>query len=508
MTPRLDSVTQQRLEKLKRIRARGINPYLHRYHRTHTTQKAVAVLEQQEKGLTKEKEVSIAGRVMAIRSMGKISFLDIRDGSGKIQLHLHKDRLDEDSLKLLKDIDIGDIIGVSGKLFRTKSGEPTVRVENFTLLTKSLQPLPEKWHGLGDIDKRYRQRYLDLIANTETKGIFQIRSQVITAIRQFLNQRGFIEVETPILQPSAGGALAQPFTTHHHALGQDFYLRIALELHLKRLIVGGFDKVYELGRTFRNEGISTKHNPEFTMLESYEAYADYKDVMNMVETMISKISQKVLGTDQIKFGDSTINFKPPWRRLELRQAVTEFSGIDFVQYPEADSLRAKMEAVGLDVDPQKNWARLVDELISTFVEPQLIQPTFVMDYPVSMSPLAKTKPDNDRVVERFEAFAGGMEIANAFTELNDSLEQRKRFTEQQKERKREDEVETVDEDFLLALEYGMPPTGGLGVGIDRLVMLLSDQQSIRDVILFPQLRDKPQGDQLPEKFEGRNVKES
>ena len=493
MTSRLDRVTQQRRRKLERIRARGINPYPYGYHRSHTTQQATVLLKQQEdSGQTGAMVVNVAGRITANRPMGKISFLDIGDGSGKIQLYFHHDRLDEASLKLFKDIDIGDIIGVNGKLFRTKSGEPTIKAENFTLLAKSLQPLPEKWHGLGDIDKRYRQRYLDLIANTETKGIFQVRSQVITAIRQFLNQQGFMEVETPVLQPSAGGALARPFITHHHALNQDFYLRIAPELHLKRLIVGGFDKVYELGRIFRNEGISTKHNPEFTMLESYEAYADYNDVMNMLEAMVSEVSQQVLGTDKIEFGDNVINLKPPWRRLELRQAVIEFGGIDFVQYPTADLLRAKMEEIGLEVDPQKNWARLVDELISTFVEPKLIQPTFVMDYPVSLSPLAKTKPDNDRVVERFEAFAGGMEIANAFTELNDPIEQRQRFLQQQEARQTEGEaIETVDEDFLLALEYGMPPTGGLGVGIDRLVMLLSNQQSIREVILFPQLREKP-----------------
>jgi lysyl-tRNA synthetase class 2 len=496
MTPRLERITQQRLEKLKRIRARSINPYPHRYHRSHTTQQAIARLEQQEaSSQTEAAVVNVAGRVTAHRPMGKISFLDIRDGSGKIQLYFHEKSLSQDGLKLLKDIDIGDIIGVSGKLFRTKSGEPTIEVENLTLLAKSLQPLPEKWHGLGDVDKRYRQRYLDLIANTETKEIFQLRSQIITAIRQFLNRRGFVEVETPVLQPSAGGALARPFTTHHHALDEDFYLRIALELHLKRLIIGGFDKVYELGRTFRNEGISTKHNPEFTMLESYEAYADYNDVMKMVEKMVHQISKRVLSTDKVEFGGNVINLKPPWQRLELRQVVKEHSGIDFVQYPDADLLRKKMEATGLEVDPQKNWAKLVDELISTFVEPNLIQPTFIVDYPVSMSPLAKTKPDNDRVVERFEAFAGGMEIANAFTELNDPIEQRQRFLEQQKERQAEDEIaETIDEDFLLALAYGMPPTGGLGVGIDRLVMLLTGQQSIREVILFPQLREKPSGE--------------
>jgi lysyl-tRNA synthetase class 2 len=494
MTSRLDRIARKRREKLDKIRARGINPYPYRYHRSHTTQQATALLKQQEEssGKAEAPVVNIAGRVMASRLMGKVSFLDIRDGSGKIQLYFRNDLLNKDVLKLLKDIDIGDIIGVSGRLFRTKSGEPTLEVENLTLLAKSLQPLPEKWHGLSDIDKRYRQRYLDLIANTEAKEIFQMRSQIITAIRQFLNQQGFIEVETPVLQPSAGGALARPFVTHHHALDQDFYLRIAPELHLKRLIIGGFDKVYELGRIFRNEGISTKHNPEFTMLESYETYADYNDVMRMVEEMVSEVSQQVLGRDKVEFGGNTINLKPPWPRLELRQAIINFSGIDFDKYPDADSLRAEMLQLKMEVDPQKDRGRLIDELISTFVEPNIIQPTFVLDYPVEMSPLAKIKPDNDRLVERFEAFAGGMEIANAFTELNDPIEQRRRFLKQQKKRQIEGEmVETIDEDFLLALEYGMPPTGGLGAGIDRLVMLLTNQPSIREVILFPQLKEKP-----------------
>jgi len=493
MASRLDRITKQRLQKLDRIRARGINPYPYNYHRSHTTQQAVALLKQQEDSSQAETPgANVAGRIMANRPMGKISFLDIRDSSGKVQLYFHHDQLDELSLGLLKDLDIGDIIGVSGKLFRTKRGEPTLEVENLTLLAKSLQPLPEKWHGLSDIDKRYRQRYLDLIANAEVKEIFQVRSRVITAIRQFLNQRGFIEVETPVLQPSAGGALAQPFITHHHALDHDFYLRIALELHLKRLIIGGFDKVYELGRTFRNEGVSTKHNPEFTMLESYEAYADYNDVMNMLETMVSEISRQILGTDQVEFGDNILNFKPPWQRLTLRQAIIDHCGIDFESYPDADSLRAEMSKLDVEVDPQKDRGRLIDELISTFVEPNLIQPAFLLDYPVEMSPLAKAKPDNDRLVERFEAFAGGMEIANAFTELNDPVEQRRRFIRQQKKRQAEGEAtEVIDEDFLLALEHGMPPTGGLGVGIDRLVMLLTNQQSIREVILFPQLKEKP-----------------
>ena len=494
MTSRLERITQQRLEKLERLRAQGINPYPHRYHRSHTTEEAIELLEQQERSPSDTPStvvVNVAGRVTAQRLMGKISFLDLRDGSGKIQLYCHRENLSEDELKLLKELDIGDIIGASGKPFRTKTGEPTIEVASLTLLAKSLQPLPEKWHGLSDTDTRYRQRYLDLIANAETKHTFKVRSQVISAIRQFLNGHGFLEVETPVLQPSAGGALAQPFITHHHALDRDLYLRIALELHLKRLIVGGFDKVYELGRTFRNEGISIKHNPEFTMLESYEAYADYNDVMKMLEEMIYHVCQEVLGAEQVEFATSTISFKPPWQRLELRQAITEYADIDFEEFPDASSLRNKMRELNIEVDPEKDRGRLIDELITTFVEPNLTQPTFLVDYPIEMSPLAKAKPDNERLVERFEAFAGGMEIANAFTELNDPVEQRKRFTKQLKERKAEDKAEeTIDEDFLLALEYGMPPTGGLGVGIDRLVMLFSGQQSIREVILFPQLKEK------------------
>jgi lysyl-tRNA synthetase class 2 len=490
MTSRLERITQQRLNKLERIISRGIDPYPHKYKPSHTTEQAVALLNQKRKSSKSLSAITIAGRIIAQRRMGKISFLDVRDGFGKLQIYIHREQIGEADLELLKDVDIGDYIGACGHLFLTKSGEPTLEVETLTLLAKSLRPLPEKWHGLHDIDVRHRQRYLDLISNPEVKKTFKIRSQVISAIRDFLNERDFLEVETPVLQPSAGGALARPFITHHHALDHDFYLRIALELYLKRLIIGGFDRVYELGRIFRNEGISTKHNPEFTMLESYQAYADYNDVMNMFEEMASTIIEKVTGSYKVTFGDNIIDFKPPWPRLELRQAIAEHSGIDFVQYPDADLLRAKMRELGLDVEPNKNWPKLVDELISTYLEPELIQPTFIMDYPLSMSPLAKRKPGQEWLVERFEAFAGGMEIANAFTELNDPIEQRQRFVTQQKDRGKDEEQEVIDEDFLLAMEYGMPPTGGLGVGIDRLVMLLTNQQSIREVIFFPHHKKK------------------
>jgi lysyl-tRNA synthetase class 2 len=494
MPSRLDAINEQRKLKLERLRARGIDPYPHRFEQTHTTQEAVKLLEAheaQKKDFSQEK-VSVAGRITAIRKMGKASFHDIRDGSGKIQLLFQSAHYNENQQELFKDLDIGDIIGVEGTLLRTRTGEPTISVGNFVLLAKSLQPLPEKWHGLSDTETRYRQRYIDLIANSEVKEIFRVRSKTIAAVRQFLDGRGFIEVETPVFQPAAGGALAAPFITHHNALDQDFYLRIATELHLKRLIVGGFDKVYEIGRIFRNEGISTTHSPEFTMLESYEAYADYTDVMKMLEEMVAGVSQQVLGTMEIKYGDNIVNLKPPWRRVTLREAVKECSGIDFVIYPTANGLRERIRSLNIEVDTDDNWAKLVDELLKTFVKPKLIQPTIVYDYPVSMSPLAKTKPGEERVAERFQAYAGGgIELGNAYSELNDPIEQRARFEEQMKERRGGDaEQWTIDEDFLTALEYGMPPTGGLGVGIDRLVMLLTNQQSIREVILFPQLREK------------------
>jgi lysyl-tRNA synthetase class 2 len=427
---------------------------------------------------------------MSKRSMGKMSFLDIRDSSGKIQLSLRYDLLGQERYGFLEDIDIGDIIGAEGKLFRTKAGELTLEVSNFALLCKSLHPMPEKWHGLADVEKRYRQRYLDLISNEESKKIFTLRSKIITAIRSFLDKKGFMEVETPVLQPHAGGALARPFVTHHHALDEDLYLRIALELHLKRLVVGGFDRVYEMGRAFRNEGISIKHNPEFTLLECYQAYSDYNDVMILVEEMLKYIAQEVLGDTKLACNGKTIDLSLPWQRLYLREAIKEYCSIDFEDYPDADSLGSRMTELGMEVDPGKGRGRLIDELLSTFVEPKLIQPTFLLDYPLEMSPLAKRKRGNDRLVERFEGFVGGREIANAFTELNDPVEQRERFHKQLKEQVADEEVEIADEDFLQALEYGMPPTGGLGMGIDRLVMLFANQQSIREVILFPQMKTK------------------
>ena len=487
MTSRLERITEQRLDSLSRIRARGIDPYPHSYHPSHTIREAITYFEQQKES---SQHISLAGRIISRRSIGKMSFLDIRDGSGKIQLSLRYDLLGGEKYEFLQDIDIGDIIGASGKLFRTKSGELTLEVSDFAMLCKSLRPLPEKWHGLADVEKRYRQRYLDLISNEESRGIFVLRSRIITAVRSFLDSRGFMEVETPVLQPHAGGALARPFVTHHHTLDEDLYLRIALELHLKRLVVGGFDKVYEIGRVFRNEGISVEHNPEFTLLECYQAYADYHDIMTLVEEMFAYVAKEVLGNTRLTRNGQIMDLGLPWQRLYLREAIKNHCGIDFEDYPDAVSLRTRMAELGIEADPGKGKGRLIDGLISTFVEPKVVQPTFLLDYPVEMSPLAKRKRDDDHLVERFEGFVDGMEVANAFTELNDPLEQRERFRQQLNEQVADEEAEIADEDFLQALEYGMPPTGGLGIGIDRLVMLLTGQQSIREVILFPQLKAK------------------
>jgi len=489
-----EPIIQERLEKLSRIRELGINPYPNSYHRTATSAEAVALLKKEEEKNEAGKDiVTVAGRMMSQRNMGKIIFMDLRDDSGKLQLLVRRDNLSEIEKALLKDLDIGDILGATGKLFRTRTGEPTLEAANITLLTKSLRPLPEKFHGLTDVEMRYRQRYVDLIANPEVKESFKVRSRIVTAIRCFLDKRGFMEVETPVLQSAAGGALARPFITFHNALSQNFFLRIALELHLKRLIVGGFDKVYEIGRVFRNEGIDLKHNPEFTILESYEAYADYKDVMRMVEEMLGEIALTVTGKDTLEFGGNNISLKTSWERLDLSETLIKYTGIDFLKTDTLESLQKAMKEIGAEVDPNKDRGRLIDELISKYVEPHLMQPCFLVDYPIEMSPLAKVKPGTDgRIVERFEGFIGSIEVANAFSELNNPIEQRERFTQQAKMHQHKEGVEewTIDEDFVQALEYGLPPTGGLGVGIDRLVMLFTGKESIREVILFPALKEK------------------
>ena len=487
-----DELFQVRLEKLDRLRSRGIDPYPRNYDRTHLTKDAIELFQSEEPKdgeTTDTTQVSVAGRIMAMRGLGRASFLDLLDGSGKIQAMLRRNTLG-DSYELLKDLDIGDWLGVKGPMFRTRAGEITVEVKEFTLLSKSLRPLPEKWHGLTDTETRFRQRYLDLIANPEARKIAIMRSRAVSAIRRFMDDRDFIEVETPMLVPVAAGGMAHPFETHHNALDQDLFLRIATELYLKKLIVGGLEKVYEIGRIFRNEGIDLNHNPEFTTMESYESFADYNDVMRMVEELVHTVAMEVRGNAVVEYGGVSIDLTPPWPRLSLVEQIIKHSGIDILQCPDTETLITEMQAAGIDVSAQSSWGGMVDKLLSDRVEPHLIQPCFLVDYPVAMSPLAKKKPEDDRLVERFEAFAAGMELANAFTELNDPVDQRSRFEDQERLRAQlpDEEWDRLDEDFLTAIEYGMPPTGGLGIGIDRLIMLLSGQTSIREVVLFPQLR--------------------
>ncbi|MEW6771176.1 MAG: lysine--tRNA ligase [Bacillota bacterium] len=477
----LDELLLVRRSKLRELREKGVEPYGGRYERTHTALEIHTGFTDLE-----GKEVSIAGRLMAKRGHGKAAFGDLQDFSGRIQIHLRQDEVGPDTYQFFrKKLDIGDILGVRGTVFRTKTGEITVGVKALTLLAKSLRPLPEKWHGLKDVELRLRQRYLDLIVNPEVKETFVLRSKVVRALRRFLDERGFLEVETPMMQPVAGGAAARPFTTYHNALDLRLYLRIAPELYLKRLLVGGFEKVYEINRNFRNEGISTKHNPEFTMLEIYQAYADYTDMMVLTEELISTAAQEVLGTLEVGCGDTAINLRPPWPRLSFLEAVRERTGVDFSQL---DAREAWEAAHGLGVEVEQNalWGEAVNAVFEEVVEPALVQPTFVLDYPVDISPLAKRKADDPRLTYRFELFIAGREIANAFSELNDPLDQRERFLKQLDKRQAGDEeAHMFDEDFITALEYGMPPAGGLGIGVDRLVMLLANVSSIREVILFP-----------------------
>ena len=423
--------------------------------------------------------------------MGRATFLGLQDGHGKIQVLLRKNNL-PDSYDTLSDIDIGDWVGASGPLFRTRTGEITVEAAEWTVLSKSLRPLPEKWHGLADVEARFRQRYLDLISNDEAMRIAVMRSSLVSALRRFMDGRGFMEVETPVLVPVAAGGTARPFATHHNALDSDLYLRIATELYLKRLVVGGMEKVYEIGRIFRNEGVDLTHNPEFTMMESYEAFADYTDVMQMVEEMVSGLALEVLGTTTIDFEGETIDLSPPWPRLDLRDEIRSRSGIDFLGCPDIESLSAAMRSAGFDVGRQMSWGGLLDKLVSDAVEPNLVQPSFLVDYPVEMSPLAKKKRGAPELVERFEGFIVGMEVCNSFTELNDPIDQRARLEQQEAlhAQFQDEDMDRLDEDFVLAMEYGMPPTGGLGIGIDRLVMLFSGRRSIREVVLFPHMRSR------------------
>ncbi len=488
----LRGLRQRRLKKLEELKKRGIDPYPTRVKRTQTAAQVLDLLERSQTGKVTLPEVTICGRIMSVRVMGKASFTHIADGTGRIQIYVTQDALGEEGYHFFrKDLDIGDFIGVEGTPFFTQTGEPTVRISSFTLLAKSLRPLPEKWHGLKDVETRYRQRYLDLIANEEVRQIFLTRSRIISATRRFLDERGFLEVETPILQPIYGGAAARPFETHHHALHRNLYLRIADELYLKRLIIGGFDGVYEIGKDFRNEGLSTVHNPEFTQLEAYQAYADYEDMMCLVEETFAYAAQEVLGTTKIAYQGNEIDLTPPWQRVTMRQAILQDTGIDIQEVVSFSALKEAIAEKGLEVTPKETWGKLVEELFKEYVEPTLIQPTLVLDYPKEISPLAKEKPGNPRFVERFEFFIGGLECGNAFTELNDPLEQRERFAAEKRALESgEEAAHPMDEDFIQALEYGMPPTGGIGWGVDRMVMLFCDQSSIREVILFPQLRGK------------------
>ena len=484
-----DRIREARLAKLERLEASGVRAFPTTFERSHRAQEVHASFEALD-----GQPVCVAGRLDVFRKVGgNLVFVHLKDESGRIQLLLHPREMSETQRLVYEALDPGDFAGGCGTVMKSRTGEVSVEVQELTFLSKSLRNPPEKWHGLQDVETRYRQRYLDLMANPETRQVFATRSRIITSMRHYLNARGFQEVETPVLQPIPGGGSARPFATESHAMDTRLYLRIALELYLKRCIVGGVERVYEIGKTFRNEGVSFKHNPEFTMLELYQAYADYHDVMRLTEDMIATAARAAVGRTRVRWGDSTVEFEPPWQRIPLRTAIAEFSGVDYALYPDADSLRQAAHEVGLRTEPGWNRGKVLDELLTAFVEPRLTQPTFLVDYPTDFpgSTLAKGKPDNPDEVERFEAFAGGMEIANAFSELNDPRIQRQRFEEQVRAREAGDvEAQPYDQDYLVALEHGMPPTGGLGVGLDRVAMLMTDQHTIRDVILFPQLRPR------------------
>jgi lysyl-tRNA synthetase class 2 len=476
---------EQRKAKVARLRELGVEPYAYRFQRSHSTAEAAA---GEAELVAKGSAIALAGRVMALRGHGHTAFGHIKDYSGKLQFYIRDDEVSARDFEVFGLVDIGDIIGITGTIFRTKTGELTLRVSSLELLSKAINPLPEKWHGLQDKELRYRRRYVDLIVNEDVYSTFLMRSRIVEAVRRFLLERGFIEVETPILQPIYGGALARPFVTHHNTLDVDLYLRIADELYLKRLVVGGIERVFEFSKDFRNEGMDRSHNPEFTMLECYAAFWDYTDMMRFVEELFTTLAREILGSTTVVYGDSTIDLAPPWRRLKYFDALAESAGEDVREADEA-KLKRIAGSRGIDIEGAESRGDFLDLLFSELVEPRLIQPTFVMDYPVEISPLAKRHRSDPGVVERFEPYIAGYEVGNAFSELNDPGDQRERFeaiSRAWKEGARE--THPIDDDFLRALEYGMPPTGGLGVGIDRLVMLLTNSPSIRDVILFPQMR--------------------
>ncbi len=482
-----------RRDKLQTFREKGIDPFGARFERTHTARSMIEKFGDKSKEELENlsEEVIVAGRIMTKRGKGKAGFAHIQDLTGQIQIYVRQDAVGEEQYDVFKLVDIGDIVGVKGTAFKTKVGELSIRVTDFQLLTKSLRPLPEKYHGLKDVEQRYRQRYLDLIMNPEVRETFVIRSKVLRSMRRYLDSRGYLEVETPMMHAIPGGAAARPFVTHHNALDMKLYMRIAIELHLKRLIVGGLEKVYEIGRVFRNEGVSTRHNPEFTMIELYEAYADYEDIMELTEQLIAHIAKDVLGTTKITYGDHEIDLEPRWRRVHMVDAIKEVTGVDFWPEMSDEEARALAKKHNVPIEETMTYGHVVNEFFEHFVEETLIQPTFVYGHPVAISPLAKKNKDDERFTDRFELFIVGREHANAFTELNDPIDQRERFEQQLLEREQgNDEAHMMDEDFIEALEYGMPPTGGLGIGVDRLVMLLTNSPSIRDVLLFPQMRHR------------------
>ncbi len=486
----LNDLQAQRAAKLERLRAAGINPFPTRAARTHSIAEAMARFDDLEAAAT---PLTLAGRIVgARRIMGKIAFAHIEDGSGSIQLWISRADLGDEWFERFRDdLDTFDIVQASGVLRRTKTGEPSLFVSELTLLAKAINPPPEKWAGLQDVEERHRQRYLDLIVNPEVREVFRARAAAVGAMRRVLDSHGFLEVETPVLQPIYGGAAARPFTTHHNALGQQLYLRIAVELYLKRLIVGGLPGVYEIGRNFRNEGVDRSHNPEFTMMECYQAYADYRDMMRLVEELMREMCLAVNGTTTATYQGQTVDFGAPWRRISMADAIAERTGIDITEVTELGPLQEAIDAAGLKVERKSTWAKQVDELFSELVQPLLVQPTFIIDYPVIMSPLAKRKPEAPALTERFEAFAVGMELGNAFTELNDPFDQEQRFLEQGRAfAAGDEEAHQMDVDYLNALMYGMPPTGGLGMGVDRIMMVLTDRPNIREVILFPHMRPR------------------
>ncbi|MHB0874497.1 MAG: lysine--tRNA ligase [Anaerolineae bacterium] len=486
-------LTGQRRDKADRLRQAGQDPYPSRVARTHTTGEARLALEQREaQAEGDEPRVAVVGRLLTERAMGGATFAHIADGSGRLQIYLRRDTVGQEAFDAFKrDLDIGDIVAVQGRMFRTRTGEPTVAVDAFQVVVKALTPLPDKWHGLTDVEARLRHRYVDLIVNDEVRQLFVARARTVAAVREYLDGNSFLEVETPILQPIYGGAAARPFVTHHNQLDQDLFLRISFELYLKRLLVGGYERVYEIGRDFRNEGVSYKHNPEFTQVEFYEAYADYGDVMRRTEEMVSHVAQRVLGTTRIVYGEHEVDLAPPWRRRDLVTAIKEEAGLALGDYPDTDSLFRAVLSIGGHPEPKPTRGKLIDYLVGNYVEPKLIEPTFLTDYPLEISPLAKRKPGSVDTVERFEGFVAGMEICNAFSELNDPVEQMDRFRDQGRDFEAGDEeAHQMDEDFLLSLSFGMPPTGGFGMGIDRLVMLLTNKQSIREVLLFPHMRSR------------------